>query len=204
MSDTARDFWNAEADAFDSEPDHGLLDPAVRAAWSQLLLEHVPPPPADILDLGCGTGTLSVLLAERGFRIHGADLAERMVALAGRKAERAGVEAHFLQADAAHPPFAEGSFDVVMSRHVLWAMQEPLACLRRWLALLRPEGRLLLVEGRWSTGSGLPLATCEELVRRVCDTVVVRRLDDPIYWGRDTGDERYLLTAWPGQPDASQ
>jgi len=39
-----------------------------------------------------------------------------------------------------------------MSRHVLWAMPDPAGALEHWIALLRPGGRSLLVEGRWSTG----------------------------------------------------
>ena len=55
--------WDAQADAFDQPADHGLRDPAVRQAWRELLVSHLPEPPARVADLGCGTGTLSVLLA---------------------------------------------------------------------------------------------------------------------------------------------
>ena len=47
-----------------------------------MLLEHLPPAPARVADLGCGTGTLSVLLAEEGYRVDGLDLSPAMVALA--------------------------------------------------------------------------------------------------------------------------
>jgi methylase of polypeptide subunit release factors len=43
-----------------------LLDPRVRQAWRGRLLAELPPAPAAIADLGCGTGTLSVLLAAEG------------------------------------------------------------------------------------------------------------------------------------------
>ena len=49
----------AEAPAFDEAPDHGLLDADVRAAWRDLLLGVLPPAPAAVADLGCGTGTLA-------------------------------------------------------------------------------------------------------------------------------------------------
>ena len=58
--------WDDAAATFDDEPDHGLRDPQVRAAWAALLLPLMPPAPARILDLGCGTGSLAVLLASRG------------------------------------------------------------------------------------------------------------------------------------------
>jgi SAM-dependent methyltransferase len=95
----------------------------------------------------------------------------------------------------ATPPWAPGTFDVVLSRHVLWAMQDPEEALRRWLELLRPGGVLLLVEGRWRTGAGLSSAALIELVCRHRSEATVEQLDDPILWGRAIDDERYLLTS---------
>src|SRR3954468_18295782 len=56
--------WDAHAATFDEEPDHGLTDPAVRSAWAALLASVLPPAPASVVDIGCGTGTLAVLLSE--------------------------------------------------------------------------------------------------------------------------------------------
>ena len=57
-------MWDAQAEAFDEEPDHGLHDPVVRAAWQSLLRSLMPPIPSRVADLGCGTGTLSLLLPD--------------------------------------------------------------------------------------------------------------------------------------------
>ena len=51
------------------------------------------------------------------------------------------------------PTLPGGSFDVVLVRHVLWAMPNPGEALTAWLRLLLPGGTLILVEGRWSTGA---------------------------------------------------
>ncbi|GAA2508411.1 hypothetical protein GCM10023100_61460 [Actinocorallia cavernae] len=48
--------WDARAAGFDDEPDHGLRDPAVRAARAARLRSWLPGHLADVLDLGCGTG----------------------------------------------------------------------------------------------------------------------------------------------------
>jgi SAM-dependent methyltransferase len=187
------EFWDREAATFDDEPDHGLRDPAVRAAWSGLLERLLPAAPADVADLGCGTGSLSVLLAAAGHRVRGVDLAGEMVAAARAKAEQAGVDTEFVQGDAAAPPYAPGSVDVVLARHVLWALPDPAQALGRWTALLRPGGRLVLIEGRWCTGSGIPAAECRALVLQHRAEAIIERLDDPAYWGRPIDDERYAL-----------
>ncbi|MFD2077624.1 Methyltransferase domain-containing protein [Actinopolymorpha cephalotaxi] len=192
-----REYWNAFAPTFDDEPDHGLRDPLVRRAWKDLLLGVLPPSPADVLDLGCGTGSLSVLLAEVGYRVSGVDLAEQMVEAAKAKATAAGVDVRFEQGDAAQPPHEPHSFDVVLTRHVLWALPDPAGALERWVELLRPEGQLVLVEGRWETGGGIAADDCEALLRTHCRSVRVQRLDDPTFWGREISDARYLAIARP-------
>ncbi|MCP2244194.1 class I SAM-dependent methyltransferase [Lentzea aerocolonigenes] len=187
------EFWDAQAATFDDEPDHGLTDPRVRDAWARLLLPLVPKPRASVADLGCGTGSLSVLLAEAGHVVCGLDFSARMVGAAQAKAASAGVTATFATGDAAHPPYLAASFDVVMARHVLWALPDPAAAVREWVRLLRPDGVLLLVEGRWSTGAGLTSAETQELVLRHRTEAIVTRLDDETLWGQRIHDERYLV-----------
>ena len=71
MTDAA--YWDGQADTFDDGADHGLRDSQVRDAWRRLLLAHLPSPPAAIADIGCGTGSLSVLLAGEGYAVTGLD-----------------------------------------------------------------------------------------------------------------------------------
>ena len=188
-------FWDAQASTFDEQPDHGLLDADVRAAWRDVLLPELPPAPARVADLGCGTGSITLLLAQAGYDVHGLDLSEGMVAAARAKLTDAGMSAQVRQGDAAKPPFEPVSFDVVFARHVVWALPDPGAALARWVRLLRPGGRLVLVEGYWFTGAGLTAVQCEELVARHRSEVAVRPLDDPRLWGQAITDERYLLSS---------
>src|SRR6185503_11553456 len=53
----AQALWDGAAAGFDEAADHGLRDPAVRAAWRALLANLLPPAPAAVLDMGCGTGS---------------------------------------------------------------------------------------------------------------------------------------------------
>ena len=148
----------------------------MRAAWAALLLPVMPEPPARILDLGCGTGSLAVLLAQAGHEVTGIDTSAQMLALARAKAATAGVRVDVARADAADPPFRPASADVVLCRHVLWALPDRDAVLATWARLLRPGGRLVLVEGSWGTGVGLPADECRELVLRHRGEADVRQL----------------------------
>ncbi|OIJ64179.1 class I SAM-dependent methyltransferase [Streptomyces mangrovisoli] len=191
--------WDAAAASFDDEPDHGLRDPAVRAAWAGRLREWLPERPADVLDLGCGTGSLSLLAAEAGHRVTGIDRSPAMVERA--RAKLAGRDAVFLTGDAAAPPVGEQRFDVVLVRHVLWALPDPARALRHWHGLLRPGpagGRLVLVEGVWGTVTpvGIPAARLTALLEPLARDVRLERLsDDARLWGREVHDERYAAVA---------
>ena len=194
-AEETRALWDTEALTFDQAPDHGLADPVTRAAWRDLLLAHLPAAPARVADLGCGTGTLSVLLAEEGYDVHGLDLSPEMVRRALTKARDLPVS--FAVGDASEPALQPGAYDVVLSRHVLWALPDPVAGLRRWCDLLAPGGRLVLVEGRWFNGAGLSAADTEALLAEAGRTAVVRPLPEPVYWGREIDDERYLVVSEP-------
>jgi len=191
-SDT--DLWDREAQTFDEAADHGLADPECHEAWRTLLLEHLPPAPARVADLGCGTGTLALLLAEAGYAVDGLDFSPEMVRRARAKA---GDVVRFVDGDAAVPPLEPASYDVVLSRHVLWAMPSPSDALTRWTELLRPGGRLLLVEGSWSTGAGLTAEQTITLVEQSGREAHLRRMPEPVFWGREITDDRYLVVS-PG------
>jgi SAM-dependent methyltransferase len=103
----------------------------------------------------------------------------------------------FAVGDASEPDLPASTFDVVLSRHVLWALPDPAAGLGRWCDLLAPGGRLLLVEGRWFNGAGLAAADTQALVAGVGRTSDVRLLPEAVFWGREIDDERYLVVS-PG------
>jgi SAM-dependent methyltransferase len=188
-------YWDSQAATFDDHADHGLRDPQVREAWRRLLRAQLPPSPAALADIGCGTGSLSVLLALEGYAVTGLDFAPAMVRAARAKARAACVTARFVLSDAAAPTLPPGSFDVVLARHVLWAMPDTGQALAAWLRLLLPGGTLVLVEGRWSTGAGLTTAEAGRAVLRHRSDVTITALDDPALWGSPVTDERYLLVS---------
>ncbi|MEV6983551.1 class I SAM-dependent methyltransferase [Sphaerisporangium sp. NPDC051017] len=210
LTSAITDYWDAAAAAFDEEPDHGLRAERTRAAWDRRLRAWAPPAPADVLDVGCGTGSLSVLLAAARHRVTGVDLAPRMIEHARAKLAVAGLSGRFLVGDAADPPTGGERFDLLLCRHVVWTLPDPQAALRAWVARLRPAGRLVLVEGRWGE-AGRPYVSgagslrwsggvgADELAFAVGPLVAGLRVeplgDDADLWGGPVDDERYALIA---------
>lgn len=138
-------------------------------------------------------GTLAVLLATEGYAVTGLDFAPAMIRAARAKARRADVKSRFVLSDAAEPTLPSGSFDVVLARHVLWAMPNPGQALAAWLRLLLPDGVLILAEGRFPAGSGLKSAESGRMVLRQRADATIISLSDPALWGRPVTDQRYLL-----------
>ncbi|RGA06338.1 class I SAM-dependent methyltransferase [Microbispora triticiradicis] len=204
-------YWDAAADTFDDEADHGLRDLGVRAAWAGRLRSWMPRPPSDVLDLGCGTGSLTLLLAEQGHRPVGLDLSPRMAETARRKLASAGFAVTVLVGDASDPPAAGASFDVVLARHLMWTLPAPERALRTWMSLLRPHGRLVLIEGNWRSSDdgppyvagahalpwlgGVSAGPLLDVLRPYAASVRVEPLTDPVLWGKTIHDERYAVIA---------
>lgn len=102
--------------------------------------------PGKALDLGCGTGTNTVTLASRGWRVTGVDFASGAIREARRKALLAGVEAEFLVADVADLRMLQGGYDFALDIGCLHSLPEGrradyAAGLSR---LVRPQGCYML------------------------------------------------------------
>jgi 2-polyprenyl-3-methyl-5-hydroxy-6-metoxy-1,4-benzoquinol methylase len=168
----------------------------VREAWRTLLGQWLPQAPKKILDIGCGTGSLTLLLAELGHTLIGIDLSPAMIAQAKAKSSAAGYQIPFQVMNGAFPHFAPQSFDVIVCRHLLWALPEPAQVLARWVALLAPGGRLILVEGFWKTGAGYHAQEVVDALPSSLTNIVVKMLsDNSNLWGSAVSDERYAIIA---------
>jgi ubiquinone/menaquinone biosynthesis C-methylase UbiE len=100
-------------------------------------------PGQDLLDVGCGPGTITVGLAEatRGGRCVGIDVSEAVIAQAAAHAGEVGrPETTFAVGDAYALDFPDHSFDVVHAHQVLQHLTDPVRALREMLRVLRPGG----------------------------------------------------------------
>ena len=147
---TIRAYWNRRAEVFDDVDGHGLTSETQRQAWRELLSPLAGVPPQRVLDVGCGTGFLAIILASLGHSVTAVDFAPEMVERARRRALRENLDVEFQVGDAVALHSADETFDMVAARHVLWNLPDPERGLREWVRVLKPGGRLVLVEGKWA------------------------------------------------------
>jgi ubiquinone/menaquinone biosynthesis C-methylase UbiE len=98
------------------------------------------------LDLGCGTGVLTVALARRGFDVVGVDHSPEMLELARRKLERNGLGAALETGDVRALRFDDGQFDCVTVQGLLHHLEELGPCLRELDRVLKPDGAFFVSE----------------------------------------------------------
>jgi len=151
LQDSINDYWTQRApdyDAYQQRPERRELDLEV---WGRAWSAALPPAPADVLDVGTGSGHVARLLAGLGHRVTGIDLSEGMLEIARRHAERDTRAPLFLAGDAVDPDFPPGSFDAVVGRYVMWTLRDPEAAVSRWVRLLRPGGVVVMADSLWFT-----------------------------------------------------
>lgn len=136
-------------------------------------------PPGRALDLGCGTGTNAITLAQRGWQATGVDFVGRAIRAARRKARQAGVQVEFRAGDVSRLRGICGPFDLVLDIGCLHSLtpQQKAAYIENLPRLLAPQGTFLLyafvAPSEDHQGSGLTpndlrlLASRLRLVQRV-------------------------------------
>ena len=124
------------------DPESHFFRPLRRLAPArfQWLRQRIRIQGQSVLDVGCGGGYLSTLLARSGAEVTGIDLATHALMAARKRASREGVSVEYRQADAAHIPFADHCFDMVVCTDVLVHVPQPRKVIAEMVRVLRPGG----------------------------------------------------------------
>jgi len=157
------------------------------------LIDRAIPGDARVLEIGCGTGQMSLYLARAHRVVMGADLTRASLRLAVEAARRFELDqVHFIETDLYHPGIREGAFDVVYSCGVLHHTPDPSAAFARIARLARPGGMIVL--GVYNAFARIPLRARRIIARLTgyrfipCDPVLRDRESEPARrnaWLRD-------------------
>jgi ubiquinone/menaquinone biosynthesis C-methylase UbiE len=140
-------YWDSRADGY-SITIHEEFDAGVGEKFGRILQESAPEGTGlKCLDVGCGPGFFSILLARRGHDVTAVDYSEGMLEKARKNFAEANVSVHATTGDAHDLPFADESFDYIVSRNLVWNLEFPERAYAGWISLLRPGGRLLVADG---------------------------------------------------------
>ncbi|UEJ81863.1 class I SAM-dependent methyltransferase [Brachybacterium halotolerans subsp. kimchii] len=210
VQDRMTAYWSRWADEYDDQQTARLRSADARRTWRDVWERALAPDPEDapapagpegtgrshgapaasrqrdvldVLDVGTGSGNAALQVAELGHRVTGIDLAPGMLERARAKASAV----RFLPGDAIDPPFAEGAFDAIICRYVLWTLRDAQRAVAAWHRLLRPGGILAAVDSAWfpeggELGEGLEGARGEDF-RDAYGAGVISEL--PLAAGRD-------------------
>lgn len=166
------------------------------SAWvtSQALLDQVLKPFEEILvqgvsgervlDIGCGTGVTTVAAARRAgvSSCVGLDISEQMIDAARARAERDGVSAAFVLADAQTYAFEPASYDMVMSRFGIMFFADPVAAFANLRRATAEDGVLRFIA--WRDPEENPfMTTAERAAAPLLPNLPVRQPNEPGQFG---------------------
>ena len=95
-----------------------------------------------MLDLGCGPGTFSRWLAQRGFQVYGLDYSPEMIQIAKKRSAKGKI--NYLVADIYNLPFPDNFFDIIICLGVFQTLDHPKQALVEIESKLKPGGTLIL------------------------------------------------------------
>ena len=136
------------AATFDEQPGHEIFSETERAAWHALFERHIGKGNGRrALDLASGTAVISHLMHDLEFAVTGLDWSETMLEKARAKSKQRGSNIQFLLGDAENTLEPDNSYDVIVTRHLVWTLVDPAAAFVEWFRVLKPGGKLLVVDG---------------------------------------------------------
>ena len=146
LKEEIRAYWSGRAATFDQQVGHAIKSDAELAAFQALLRQSFGAEPREVLDLACGTGEITRALLSLGHKVTAIDFSEDMLARARAKH---GDKARILPGDAERLLDDDASYDALVTRHLVWTLTDPESAFAEWFRVLKPGGRLLVIDGDW-------------------------------------------------------
>lgn len=136
-------YWGKRSSGFLQQRRRELESP-MAGRWLKEITAKIPSgKKLNILDVGCGTGFFSILLAKLGHKVTGIDLTPDMIRNARLLAGENHARCDFLVMDGENLKFADDSFDLVISRNLTWTLPDTKHAYGEWMRVLKKDGILV-------------------------------------------------------------
>ena len=136
-------YWGTRAQGYSERCKIDLIEDT-KFDWLDKICKYAPAKQQlNVLDIGCGAGFFSILMAKAGHNVTSIDYTENMVNSAIQNAVDAGVDIEVLQMDAQNLDFEDDTFDLIVTRNVTWVMEQPTKAYSEWIRVLQPGGRMI-------------------------------------------------------------
>lgn len=152
MFEKIENKWTEDSGDYNDITQKQLSNRKVVNYWTKELKKLLGQRPLRILEVGCGPGFMSILMARLGHEVKAIDGASGMVKKAEENFKRQNVQVEICQEDAVTLPLEKKeSYDVILSRDVVWTLYDPEKAFRRWKEVLKPDGRIIYFDGDYRT-----------------------------------------------------
>ncbi len=145
--DCIENYWTQRAEGY-SESVLDSIESGRSEQWLGIIRKHLDGKKGlKVLDVGCGPGFFPIILGREGHHITAVDYTEAMLDEAKGNCRSRGIDAEFFRMDAQDLDFDDASFDLVISRNLIWNLEDPERAYREWFRVLRDGGKLMLFDG---------------------------------------------------------
>lgn len=156
-----KNYWNKRSRSFCEDRNRDLCGKA-HQVWDEEIAKYIPhDKKLKILDVGTGSGFFAILLAQKGHEVIGIDLSEEMLKMARGLSLERNLDITFLQMDSEALDFFDESFDVIISRNVMWTLENPKKAYEEWMRVLKKDGILLHFDANHGKVHYAPIAENE-------------------------------------------
>lgn len=153
-----RDYWNMRGEGFSLSNMDQLNAQETRELWLTRLKKYAPEGERlKCLDIGCGPGIFSILLAGLEHEVCAIDYTENMLKEAEKNAGKQRAKISFFRMDAQSLDFEDESYDYIVTRNVTWNLEQPEKAYAEWLRVLKPGGHLVNFDGNHNRHKNDPL-----------------------------------------------
>ncbi|WP_050741348.1 class I SAM-dependent methyltransferase [Acetobacterium bakii] len=153
MIEAVEERWDVNAQKYDDRHQVNTT-PEDKKYWMQALAENIGSDKnIELMDVGAGTGFITLMAAELGYKCHAVDISSGMLDVARSHAKEKEFVIDFIKSNVESIPCEDSSMDVIINRHVMWTLLNPRKACKEWFRVLKPGGKLLSIVTIGSMGN---------------------------------------------------